>query len=663
MRTKIRKNHTELIFAFAVVAITFFAFFPMLQNRWTNWDDDRHILKNDSVRSLDFAHLRGMFTQNVNKVFIPLTVLSHAIEYHFFKFNPLYYHLDNLLLHMLVVWLVYQLARNLGLGGWAATVGSLLFAIHPMHVESVAWVTERKDVLYAFFYLLSLHQYLKYLKSNLRWNYLLCVLFCFLSLLSKPMAISLPLVLLLLDWFKQRPFSLRVYLEKLPFFVMAFLIGWITYQDNMRVPGTTLTASLLSWVWSLTFYLHKFFFPDYFIPLYRLPQPVGLGNPAFILAIVGLFFIAGILILGWRSRWLRFAFLFYVLSIFFILRLDNQVDVTFVADRFMYLPSLGFCLAAGFFCESILVLKNFRERTMIFIGMLIAMLIVLFAKTFHQVQFWRDGVSLWSQEIRYAPEEELAYNSRGAVYSQQGRPYQALVDLSVALQLKKNDASRYNNRGLVYNDLKRYDLALKDFNRAIELNPYYAFAYGNRGMIYDRQGKQDLALENYNQALTLDPRYAMGYNNRGILYKNTQHFEAAEADFKKAIELEPDNWQAFYNFGNLYFIQSRFSEAINYYQKTLERNPSFSIARWQLIKSFMNTRQLPNAIEQCSLLIALNPSHAQAYFQRATLYAELNQPVEALEDLEHAQKLGLRIDPQWFGKLNAQLKRVLSTYP
>jgi len=193
-----------------IAGIIFLAFFPVLQAEILSWDDGAHLVYNQFIYSLNFENLIKIFKQSVNKTYIPLTTLSFAIEYHFFKFNAAVYHLTNLLLHIFNTILVLAIVRRMDLSFRAAVFVALLFGLHPMRVESVAWITERKDVLYAAFYLMSIYSYIGFVKEKKRGMYLWSLCFGVLSILSKPMALSLPLILLLYDWFFKRPWSWRL---------------------------------------------------------------------------------------------------------------------------------------------------------------------------------------------------------------------------------------------------------------------------------------------------------------------------------------------------------------------------------------------------------------------------------------------------------------------
>ena len=232
-----KQQKIRFILFLVLALLTVLSFSPVLRSEFTNWDDPLHTTENPFVQNLSWNDFKGIFTSTVVKAYIPLTILSFAFEYHFVRDHPLVYHLDNLILHIGNVFLIFVLAQRLGLSLRACFLASLLFAIHPMRAESVAWITERKDVLYGFFFLLAILSYLTYLDKKTFISYCLSIVLGLLSMLAKPMALSLPLVLLSLDWFTNRELKRKVFFEKIPFLIYILPILWITYSLNARIPG------------------------------------------------------------------------------------------------------------------------------------------------------------------------------------------------------------------------------------------------------------------------------------------------------------------------------------------------------------------------------------------------------------------------------------------
>ena len=316
----------SFLFIIIALALVLISFRPVLTSGFSGWDEDTHLLQNLTVRDLNLEKVKEIFTQRVNEIYIPLTTLSYALEYKFFKYNPFIYHLDNLILHVLVVVFIYLIARRLGISALGSALAALIFGIHPMHVESVAWIVERKDVLYAFFYLLALLLYLQYLlclrEKKPPYVYLFLIfVFAALSMFAKPMALSLPIIFLVMDWFLKRAWHPKIIIEKIPLFLVVGFIGWLSYAPHARLPGNSILEAMLTWSWTAIFYLRQFLFLLNLVPIYHLPQPVSFSNPEYLLSFIAFVIIVFALIRFSQYRRIKFGFLFvyskYIWIIFF----------------------------------------------------------------------------------------------------------------------------------------------------------------------------------------------------------------------------------------------------------------------------------------------------------------------------------------------------------
>lgn len=580
-------NNRKSLFVLLVLLITFVSFLPVLKADFTNWDDEGHIFLNPDVLVLDPAHVSRIFSATVNRTYIPLTTLSFAVEHHFFGFEPFVFHLDNLLLHLGVTLLVILIGLQMGLAWEAVVLAALLFGIHPMRVESVAWLTERKDVLYAFFYLLSLYCYGEFALKNHAKPYLLSVLFAGLSILAKPMAVSLPLILLLYDWWLRRKFSWKTAVEKIPHGLVMLLFGLVTYVLYARVPQTQPLEAVLIWTWSLAFYILKFLFPLSLSPVYAKPLPVAWTNPVYLASVV---FVCVLLVLLWRNRRQRlwmFAFLYFFLSVFFLLRFDHQ-DLHAVADRFMYLPSLGMCLLAGVLIHRgflrLMKQGNFLRRAGI--TAIAGLFLFLSVKTGLQSYIWQNGFRLWSAAIRENPELVFAYYNRAKMYEYYGEIDAALEDYSRAIGVKCDFADAFHNRGNLYYLKGKNQLAEADFLTALELNPQLWTAYGNLGSLYYGLGKFEQSIFHYSKALRLRPDSFFTYANRGLAYQFHGDWDLALADFNKALEINPEAVPALANRGNLYTEMAEYGPAIADYTEALRLDPNLKILYFNRAKAY-----------------------------------------------------------------------------
>lgn len=631
----VNRNHFCALLA-GVLFITFMALSPSLKNPFCHLDDQVHVLENPAIRGLDLPHLKAMFTRTVSKVYIPLTYVSYALEYQFFEYRPFIYHLVNLLLHLGVTGMVFILGLRLGLSLLSAALGSLIFGVHPMHVESVVWITERKDVLYSFFYLLSVYHFLNFLEARERHNqdrdssrfgtvplvpYLWSLVFGLSSILSKPMAVSLPLVLGIFDWFKKRRFSAGIVIEKIPYVLVIVPIAWVTYAFHARIPGRSFYEGGLTWIWSLTFYFKKFFFPFDVYPAYTMPSPVSVFEPEFLGAVLIFILLWACLFQLRKERWFIFGFLYFFASIFFLLRYDDVWDAQIVADRFMYLPSLGLCLWLGHVGNKVFDLRVRAVKIAALAG-IVLVLSLLGVKTFRQAGLWGRESRLWSYVLKQEPRSFFAYNSRGNLCMDDKNYEKAIADFSQAIRLRPDYALAYNNRGLAYYHNGQQSLALSDFNMALKLhysNPDYTLV--NRGLLYTQMGRTDLALKDLKKAVSLNPGNPYAYNNLGGIYFNQGLYDLAFENFNKALELKKDLVKAYVSRGNVYLKKNMPELAMRDYKTAL----------------------------------GYDPVHAGAFYNRSLLYYMLKDYSAALDDVLKAKSLGFKVKESYIEDIKQKI--------
>ncbi|MCD4781315.1 MAG: tetratricopeptide repeat protein [Candidatus Omnitrophica bacterium] len=478
-----------ILCSFAIVFITFLSFQSVLYNDFVNWDDDVILLRNPLVRSLTVDNIIRIFKTPVLKIYCPLTILTFAFEYRFFQLNPFFYHLNNLILHLAVVWLIFYFFIQLGFNQKVAALAALIFGIHPMHVESVAWVTERKDVLYTFFYMLSLNCYLIYTHRQKKAFFYTAVLIGCLSFLSKPMAISLPLVFYLCDWFKGRKFTWRVIVEKGPLFLMLIPVTWMTLKNMEQVAySTNIINEIVKVVWITMFYLWKFFVPLSYTMFYDIPRPFTLSGPMYFLSLIVFVLWVASMVRFRRNKVYLFANLYFILSIFFVLRRvqvhsPGAEPFYSIEDRFMYLPSLGYCLLIGSAFHHMFdaARKKGGIRILTVCNGLAFVFVYLSFLTYLQTQVWKNSLTLWDSVIAANPERAIAYNNRGV---RQMDLILALSDFNLCLQIDPHFIEAYFNRANTYSKLGKPDKAIEDYTKCIQFNPLDAQAYYLRSKHY-----------------------------------------------------------------------------------------------------------------------------------------------------------------------------------
>lgn len=628
-----------------ILAITFLAYTPALKNELLTNDDNLHVFENPAVRVLDKTHLKYMFTTTTGlPTYIPLTLLTFAVEHHFFGFNPFYYHLDNVLLHLAVIGLIYFFALQIGLSVTAAFAGCLLFAIHPMHVESVAWVTERKDLLYSFFYMLSLIFYWKYLSNKNYFSYFATIIFGILSVLAKPMALSLPLIMGLCDWYKGRKFDKTAFLDKIPHLLYIIGISMMTYLINARNPVHQPGEAVLFWIWCFVFYLRMFVWPTDLIIFNKFPKPFIIMNPEFLLSFIAF----GLLVWGlWRYRKQKlfvFSMLFYFLSIFFLFRFDDIKYLPPVSSRFMYLPSLGFCFLIGYWIDRLFQKEFARKNENLFIiaTCLIIFVFVILGRTVSQIQFWKNNIVHWSHELQYDPNNAMALVNRGEAYKDSGKYPLAFADFNRAVIADPEYPEGFNSRGLMLGLMGKLDQALSDFTKAAELKPNFDEAYNNIGIVYSMKNNADKAAEFFEKALSIDPMNAQAHYNLGEYYYSRDQFDFAFEQFQSLLSLDPRSAPGYNKRGLILGIKGQYDLALRDFNASIFLEPgNFEVYINRGIV-WEHKRMPKAALRDYNTAIKLNPNAADAYYGRGNVYAQTGRYGDAAQDFKKA----LNINPK-----------------
>jgi len=544
------KKRDLIISICLILAFTLTSFFPSLKIGFVNRDDNSYITENPLITELSWEKIKTIFSTSYMGHYHPLTLLSYSLEYLFFKLNPFVYHATNLILHLcnslLVFWFIFLLTDSL----LVSLVVALFFGIHPMHVESVTWVSERKDVLYSFFFLGSMICYLFYRRTKeMKYYYLLFFLFV-LSLLSKVMAMTLPFVLLLFDYHLDRKFDKKMLIEKAPFFMLAFCFGLIAISIPGSMGGTKHGYPLSSFgkffIFSdiLLFYLTKLIIPAKLSCLYPYPGEIITPWPYIFLYLPILIgFLIVFLFLIKDTKKIIFGLLFFFVTIAPALPLKT------VADRFTYIPSIGIFYIFG---EVISYLywrriKDSRMMRTLFLIVLIGIIGVFSFLTWEGSWVWKDSMALWDNVIKKYPNIPKAYASRGEAYSEIGQYDQAILDYTKALKINPKYSEAYYDRGNAYGKKEMLDQAILDYTKALEINPKYSEAYYNRGNAYGKKDQFDQAILDYTKALEINPNYVEAYTNRGSVYYVKRQYERAISDFSKALEINPGFSLAYFN--------------------------------------------------------------------------------------------------------------------
>ena len=535
------------------------------------WDDDTFLVNNPLIKQANGLY-QFWFTTKAPDYF-PLTSTTLWLEWRLWGTNPLGYHIINVLLHALSAVLIWRVLARLKIpGAWLAAA---LFAVHPVNVESVAWITERKNTLAMLFYITSLFFYLRFEDTD-RWLLYVIALGSFvLALLSKTAVVPLPIVLLGLAWWQRDKISSLDVKRTLPFFGVAVLLGLLTvwFQSHNAIGSEVVRVDNI-WSrlavagWAVWFYLYKVLLPVNLIFVYPKWQIDATNLLSYV---PGLLVLAVAVVLWhYRKGWgkaLLFGLGYFVVMLLPVLGFINIyfMQYSLVADHWQYFAIMGpiGLVAAGITWASDRLKKNVFLVT-VFSAILLLVLGVL---TWRQACNYSDSETLWKMTIARNPDCWMAHDSLGSSFKEKGQFYEAVNQYQEAIRLNPNYAGAYYNRGIAYTKLGQYQLAIESYNEAIRRTPDNAFYYNNRGSAYYKLGQYQHAFDDFSQAIRFKPDYANAYYNRGVAYSRSDQYPLAIEDFNKAIQLTPDNADAYNNRGIIYFLQGNSELGCNDVQK------------------------------------------------------------------------------------------------
>jgi len=672
-----------IVFLLILCAITTWIYFPATKHDFIKqWDDPSQISENYDIRNLSCNNIIKIFSNTYVGMYQPIPTITYAIEYKFFNNNPSVYHTTNIFLHLINILLVFWLLL-LWTGGnrLAAAIATSLFALHPMNVETVAWLSTRSNLILTMFSLLSLISYLKYIKSGYRKTYYILTLFCFiLALFSKSQSIILPLLFILFDYYFHRTGKSKFW-EKLPFFLLSIIFGIITlYTRKPEGDYTTFNfqeifEKILYVCYAIFWYLCKFFVPYNSSPIYYYPEKINNSLPVvyyitpFILAVLVFF------IIRYRKKIkdLIYALLFFILSIsitlpFFIL------GSYFVADRYAYLPYVGLFWFTGIKISALIKkydsLKEKFKKTSLFI-FIFCVLICFSYLTYNRNLIWKNSKTLYKEVIYKRPNSYMGWSSLANAYQDDKQYKEAIFLYHKALKLNPYDPDVYLNLSNAYLNTQNYWKALWYIDICIALNDKNAGAYANRAAIEANMYNHKKALIDYIKSIKIDNSLAyawMGlgsillelkvynyaiqcfnfsialnkdydetlYLNRGICYLNSSKYLEALKDFNLVLKRNISNYEAYHNIGALLVNTGQYTLAKKYLDKAINLNKNAYESYTALGINHYKRGEYYQALYNLDKSIAINNAFPNAYLNKALVLSALNKKKEALYNFNKA---------------------------
>jgi Flp pilus assembly protein TadD len=589
----------------SIVLLTFVVFSPSLQNGFVHWDDDSNLLQNANYRGLSWTQLRWMFTTFHLGNYRPLTWITLGFDYNLWGMEPFGYHLTSLLLHCASALIFYFLAVRLlsltqsspapsaDLGvRVAAGLAALIFSLHPLRVEAVAWASARNHVLSSLFYLWAILFYLRGAEcassNSIHWRYLtITVILYGLSLLAQPIGITFPLILLILDVYPLKRFGAgpwswhrlavrSVWLEKIPFFLLAVGAGVIALFAKQEaiysIEEVGVSARMSQALYGLTFYLWKTVVPVGLCPLYQLPIHIGVRDFPFILnASLVLAISVGLYLARYRWPAGLAMWVCYFLILSPVLGVAQYAKI--VADRYGYLPCLGLALLAGawiLYCWKLRLSGHIALRTFVMANaMVVVVMVSLGFLTWNQVLVWRDTEALWRHSLEIGEETTSAHNNLGVWLIERGAREEAISHFQRAVQIDPANALGFYNLGNALARTGDRAEAIGYFRKAINADPTYASAHYNLGNLLAASGKLEEAIREFRETVRNDPTHVKAHLSLGNALAERGELKEAIDQFNQAVGLAPELAEAHESLARALALQGKRDEAVQHYQHAL----------------------------------------------------------------------------------------------
>lgn len=625
------------LWAAVLTVVTVMAYYISLDNGFMVFDDDKAIRYNNLIKNPTF---RGLFMANNLGMYAPITWCGYALVYALAGESASAFHTFSLLLHIGCVLSVFTLMRMLQSRAEVAFFTALLFALHPMQVEATSWIAGQSALTFSLFYLLSLMAYVQWQNSQRALFFGLSIVAFLLSVLSKSAAVTLPVLLLALDWYKNGTVTLKNVLAKAPYFVVSLIFGLYTFSTREAEGHDLVVASsaynlfdrFLMVCHSLLFYPVKLLLPFKLSIFYPMQKTDGVWSIDYYLAPLALAAI------GWaawkygrRDRVIGLAALWYLIPLAVMLPYVSVGTFEMRSDRYVYISSVGFFLLLVYLAQ--------RIPAEIRRGALIGMALLFGFLTLERSQVWNNEVSVFRDCVDKYPDAplcncNLAY---GELLNLEFEP--SVQHYTKALALDPSYVEAYNGRGQAYFQLKKFPEAFSDFDNAIKAGIVTPKLFLNRGKCHVILSRPAEAIPDLAKSLELEPRNPETWYFKAVAEGKTGDLAGALKDYSKAIELNPQYVEALVNRGLMYFNEQKYDEAIADYTAALAVRPDIIIARNNRAMAYLSKGMLNEALADVNKSIEAQSNYPKSYETRAKVYTLMGKTAEAAKDLEKVKAL------------------------
>ncbi|HUL20668.1 MAG TPA: tetratricopeptide repeat protein [Thermodesulfobacteriota bacterium] len=604
MHVPFLRRYAKLLISLFLIAATVLVFWPVKNHEFLNYDDNEYVTENPQVKSgLTLKGFVWAFTTTHAANWHPLTWLSHMMDYEFYGLAPGGHHLTSVLFHVANALLLFFVLQRMTKTLWVSGFVAALFAFHPLHVESVAWVAERKDVLSTFFWMLTLWAYVYYVEGPGLGRYSLVISFFVLGLLAKPMVGTLPFVLLLIDYWPLRRFrfglsedgmnsksysemdshkqtsaALRLFLEKIPLFVLAAASSLITYLAQQKGGGVKsietfpLATRVVNALVSYASYIRKMVWPEGMAFFYPYPETFPLWEvlgSTLVLSCISILVVRyarkhPFLLVGW------FWYIGTLVPVIGLIQVGNQA----MADRYTYIPLVGLFIMVGMGFPCLLEKWPYRK---VLLGVATGLaLFLLMVTTRLQINHWQNNFVVFEHALRVTSDNFLAHNNLGVVLAEHGKIEEAIAHFREAIRIKPNYLGAHYNLGVNLMKQGRHEEAMDHYREALRIDPHDAETHNKVGILLAREGKQPEALNHFTEALRFKPDFAAARYNLGLALAEQGEYQKALPHFAEALRLNPDFPEAHFSLGMTYRIVGDWASAMEEYRILKRINPELA---------------------------------------------------------------------------------------
>ena len=551
-----------LVCLFLVIA-TLVIYGQVRNHAFVNFDDDLYVTDNYHVKDgLTLENVAWAFTDTQTGNWHPLTLLSHMLDVQLYGMNPGEHHMTNVLFHIANTLLLFLVFRKMTSSLWRSVFVAALFAIHPLHVESVAWVSERKDVLSTFFWILTMWSYVLYIERPGMNRYLTALLFFILGIMAKSMLVTLPFVLLLLDYWplgrirfgklrrdgtgnKELPIH-RLIIEKIPFFALSAAVSVVTIivQHSRGAVGSLdrfpLTIRIANALVSYIIYMGKMFWPVKLAAFY--PHPGVLPWWQVAAACLFLLFISFLAIRSLKQRpWFIVGWLWYIGTFVPVIGLV-QIGYQAMADRYTYVPLIGLFVIAAWGVPDLVsrLVSGLNHKRIGLAASTAALFLILMIISWFQVSYWKNSITLFKHAVEVTSNNHVMHDNLGFALTAGGRADEAIKHFKEAIRINPDDEKTYLNMGIALLSQGKLDECIDYYSEVLRVNPDYAIIRNNLGIVLFHKGKTEEAIAHFREALRIELDYAEAHNSLGVALAFKDKVEEAVVHFREALRIKPD---------------------------------------------------------------------------------------------------------------------------